>query len=169
MTYDQLLNSVATALAPRVGAAKGELVVVESLEAARGMLLAAAPNRWKLILHWQGYGDHAAARQGMTTHQVATVIQQPAGLLHRPGENLTKPLPSGDEPFSRRISQVIAWMMALRLPNGTGADSAGFAMSGSQWVESAAKSTAHVLNWKLDAALPGFPETIPLIFPHLTP
>lgn len=167
MTFDQLINAVAAALAPRVTAAGGTLEVVESLEQARAFL-AAAPNRWRLILHWEGYGDHEKARYGMTTHQVATVIQQPRGLNHKPGENLTNPLPSGAQPFSYRLGQVADWMMALRFPDGTEADNAGFAMSGSQWLETDPKAMAHVINWRLDAALPGFEMTIPLVFPHLT-
>lgn len=169
MTFDQLINGVATALKPRVAQAGGEVVVARSLEAARGQLLASAPNRWKLILHWEGFGEHEHSREGMTTHQVATVIHQKDGLLHRPGDHLTKPGPSGEMPFSARIQQVCAWMCSMRFPNGTGADDAGFAMAGSQWVDAAPNSTAHALNWRLDAALPAFETTIPLEFPHLTP
>lgn len=167
MTYDQLINSVANALRPRVAGAGGELVVAESLEKAHAFLTA-APNRWRLILHWEGFGDHEAAREGMTSHQVATVIHQRDGLVHRPGENLTNPLPSGASPFSERITTVVSWMTALRFPNGTGADVAGFAMAGSQWLAADKQSTAHVLNWRLDAALPGFENHIILDFPHLT-
>lgn len=167
MTFDQLINAVTAALAPRVIAEGGVLEVAESLEQARSFL-GSPPNRWRLILHWEGYGDHEAARQGMTSHQVATVIQQPRGLTHKPGENLTNPLPSGAMPLSWRLAQVVAWMMALRFPDGTGADSAGFALSGSQWLETVPTAAAHALNWRLDAALPAFAQTIPLSFPHLT-
>jgi hypothetical protein len=167
MTYDQLINAVSNALRPRVAAAGGELVVAQTLETAH-KFLSAAPNRWRLILHWEGFGDHEAAREGMTSHQVATVIHQADGLLHRRGEHATNPLPSGDLAFSARITQVVSWMTALRFPNGTGADSAGFSMSGSQWLSAVNGSTAHTLNWKLDAALPGFEQHIILDFPHLT-
>lgn len=165
MTYDQLINSLETALTARVTAAGGKLEVAESLEEAR-KFLDGAPNRWRLILHWEGYGEHSSAREGMTIHQVATVIQAPRGLGMKPSP--VKQGPAGQQPFSHYISAVTAWMTAMRFPDGTGADSAGFAPAGSQWLQTQTGFAAHVLNWKLDAALPPFDLTIPLEFPHLT-
>ena len=164
MTYDQLMNALEDALTPLVSAADGQLVLAESLEQAR-MMLESGPRRWRLILHWEGYAEHEKAREGMTRHQVATVIQAPRGLVKSPSP--TKPGPSGQVPFSSHISNVIAWMSALRFPDGTGADSAGFSPSGSQWLQTLPAYSAHVLNWSLDAALPGYPLTIPLQFDHL--
>lgn len=166
MNYAQLVNALETALAPLVVADGGELVVAQSLEKAHAYLTQ-APNRWRLVLHWEGFAEHPLGREGMTTHQVATVLQQGADLIHRPGENLTKPLPSGALPFSTRIDRVIEWMGSLRFPNGTGADVAGFSMAGSQWLEAAPRTQAHVLNWRLDAALPPHTTNRPLVFPHL--
>lgn len=165
MTYDQLINAIETALAPRVAAAGGVLEVAQSLAEAR-RFLESAPGRWRLVLHWEGYGEHPAAREGMTSHQVATVIQAPRGLAHRPSP--VKPGPAGQQPFSYYISLVTGWMAALRFPDGTGADEAGFAPAGSQWLETVNGYAAHVLNWSLAAALPPFTHHIPLDFPHLS-
>lgn len=166
MTYDQLIAAVAAALTPRVAAMQGTIEVAESLEEARKML-EAAPGRWRLILHWEGFGEHPEARMGMTVHQVATVIQAPRGLAHKPSPIAASP--TGRPPFSSYIRTVSEWMTAMRFPNGTGADVAGFAPAGSLWLSTVPNFAAHALNWKLDAALPPFPETIPLEFPHLTP
>lgn len=166
MTYDQLVNAVENALAPLAAAAGGRVIVAESLEEAR-KFLDAAPNRWRVILHWEGYAEHPEARNGMTSHQVATAIQAPRGLAHKP--DVTKDKPSGAPAFSSYIAVVIGWMTALRFPNGTGADIAGFSLTGSQWLETQPGYAAHVLTWRLDAALPAFTTTIPLEFPHLNP
>ena len=168
MTYSTLINAISTALRPLVTAAGGTLEQAETLEEAQ-KFLAAAPHRWRLILHWEGLSSHPDARLGMTSHQIATVVQQPRGLLHRPGENLTKPLPGGALPFSERLAQVMGWMAALKFPDGSGADDAGFSLESSQWLTTAPATAAHALNWKLDAALPPYPAFIPLIFPPLTP
>jgi hypothetical protein len=168
MTYTQLINAVSAALAPLVTADGGTLEQAETLEEAQ-KFLSAAPHRWRLILHWEGLGSHPDARLGMTSHQVATVIQQPRGLLHRPGENLTKPLPGGALPFSERLAQVTSWMAALKFPDRTGADDAGFSLESSQWLTTAPNTAAHTINWKLDAALPPYTAFIPLTFPHLIP
>lgn len=164
MTYDQLINAVEVALAPRVKAAEGQLIVAESLETAR-TFLDSAPRRWRLILHWEGFGEHEAARMGMVTHQVAAVIQAPRGMDNQ--TTPTKPGPAKQVPFSYYIHAVMTWLTALRFPDGTGADSAGFAPAGSQWLQTLPGFSAHVTNWKLDAALPPFDLTIPLEFPHL--
>lgn len=165
MDYDQLMVAVETALAPRVAAAKGEVIVAESLDQAR-KFLEGAPKRWRVILHWEGYGEHPSARLGMVTHQVATVIQAPRGMPVKPSP--IKAGPSGQVPFSHYIRDVTMWMTAMRFPDGTGADDAGFSPAGSLWLETLAGFAAHVLNWRLDAALPGYDLTIPLNFPHLT-
>jgi hypothetical protein len=164
MTYNQLMNAVDDALTPRVAAANGQLILAESLEQAR-LLLESGPKRWRLILHWEGYGEHEKAREGMTRHQVATVIQAPRGLVKSPSP--TKPGPGGQVPFSEYISLVVAWMSALRFPDGTGADDAGFSSAGSQWLQTLPAYSAHVLSWSLDAAVPPYEMTIPLVFPHL--
>jgi hypothetical protein len=164
MTYDQLMNALDAALTPLVAATDGQLILAESQEQAL-IMLETGPRRWRLILLWEGYGEHEKAIMGMTRHKVSTVIQAPRGLVKSPSG--TRPGPSGQEPFSTHISNVIAWMSALRFPDGTGADVNGFAPSGSLWVTTHPSYSAHVLNWSLDAALPGYPLTIPLTFPHL--
>ena len=163
MTFAALLNAVSLALAPRVSEAGGVLEIAESMDEAQ-TFLEGSPNRWRLILHWEGFGSHPLARQGMTSHQLAAVIQQPRGLAHRPGANLTNPLPGGALPFSDRLAQVVGWMTAMRFPDGTNADIAGFSLETSQWLPTTATCRAHVLNFKLDAALPAYPLTIPLAF-----
>lgn len=144
---------------------QGVLEVAESLEQAR-TFLDSAPRGWRLILHWEGFGEHPEARMGMTTHQVATVIQAPRGLGHKPSPIATSP--TGRPAFSSYIRTVTDWLTAMRFPDGTGADVAGFAPAGSQWLATTPGFAAHVLNWKLDAALPAFDLTIPLTFPHLS-
>lgn len=166
MEFDQLLSAVETALAPLVEAQGGVLEVAESLEEAR-VMLTAAPRRWRLILHWEGFGEHPEARHGMTVHQVATVIQAPRGLGHKPSP-IAAPA-NQPKSFSYYVKLVNGWMTAMRFPDGTGADPAGFAPAGSQWIETVQHFSAHALSWKLDAALPPFGDTIPLVFPHLTP
>lgn len=164
MTFTTLINAVHAALAPLAAAAGGEVLIAESLEAAH-KFLSAAPNRWRLVLHWEGYAEHPAAREGMATHQVATVIQQPEGLAHRPGDTLSRVSPAGSVPFSDLIALVAGWMAALRFPDGTGADSAGFSLAGSEWVDTPASRTrTHALNWRLDAAMAPYSQTIPLTF-----
>lgn len=164
MTYPQLIQAVQSALAPLAAAEGGSVIVAESIEQARSFL-DSAPNRWRVILHWEGFGDHDKAREGMTSHQVATVIQAPRGLDHSP--DITRPQLDGTPGFSARIAAIVGWMGAMRFPNGTGADVAGFAMAGSQWLATVPNFAAHVINWKLDAALPPYEKTIPLVFPHL--
>jgi hypothetical protein len=169
MTYPQLLNAVAAALTPRALAnGKGTVEIAESLEQARGMLTA-APRSWRIILHWEGYADHPAARQGVTYHQVATVLQAPRGLVHKPGDHLTNPLPDGTPSFSTRMEQVSEWMRAMRFPQGTNADPSGFALANSQWLDTTAGFMAHAFSWQLEAAHPGFDTNIILQFPHLNP
>lgn len=163
MTFASLINAVAAALAPLASAEGMDVMIAESLEEAQAFLTA-APNRPRIILHWEGFGDHADAGRGMTTHQVATVLQQARGLGHKPGENLTTPLPGGALPFAARIEQLIGWMTAMRFPDGQNVDRNGFALSGSQWLTSAAGTRAHVFNWRLDAAHSGYSATIPLTF-----
>lgn len=165
MTYDQLIASMESALTPRVAALNGVLEVAESLEQAR-TFLESAPGRWRLILHWEGHGEHPEGRMGMTTHQVATVIQAPRGLAHKPSP--IAPSATGRPAFSSYIRTVTEWITAMRFPDGTGADVAGFSPAGSQWLATAPGYAAHVLNWKLDAALPPYSTCIPLAFPHLS-
>jgi hypothetical protein len=165
MTYAQLINAVKTALRPLAEAADGKLVVAESLEEAQ-KFLGGNPRTWRIILHWEGFGEHPLARQGLTYHQVATVIQAPRGLAHN--QEPTERKTSGDPGFHAYIEMVSGWMRALRFPDGTGADDAGFSTAGSQWLPTAAGYAAHTINWQLEAAEPGYETTIPLTFPHLT-
>jgi hypothetical protein len=166
MTYEQLMTAMKDALAPRVAAMSGSLEEAENPEAARAFL-DSAPSRWRLILVWEGYGEHSEARMGMIVHNVATVIQAPRGLAK--DRKPTTQSPSGSPAFSGYINAVNNWITAMRFPDGTEADVAGFAPAGSLWVPTVPSFAAHVLNWKLDAALPPFQETIALNFPHLTP
>lgn len=167
MTYNQLIASVAEALTPLVEETGGKVEVAESLEEAQAML-DEAPRNWKLILHWEGFGDHASAREGMTAHQVATVIHAPRGLSK--DRSPIKPSSTGRPAFSSYITAVVAWMTSMRFPDGTNADFAGFSLAGSNWVQSGTKQhTGHALNWRLDAALPAPANNIILNFPHLNP
>lgn len=166
MTYTQLVSAVESALRTQVEAAGGKVEVAESLEEAQ-KALDQSPGRWRVILHWEGFGDHPEARFGMTFHQLATVVQAPRGLAHKPSP--ISPAPGQSASVSDRIESVRQWMSALRFPDGTGADDAGFALGGSQWLPSSTGTAAHVLNWRLQAAQPGFDSTIPLTFPHLNP
>lgn len=164
MTYAQLMTAVTAAARAEVGAQGGQVEMAESMEEVQAFM-AASPRSWRLILHWEGLGEHPSARQGMVYHQVATVIQAPRGLMKSPSP--LQASPTGTRPFSDYIDLATSFMVALRFPNGTGADSAGFAPAGSQWLETTPNFAAHVLNWKLTAALPPFTRTIPLVFPHL--
>ena len=164
MTWSQLLNSVHAALLPRVTAAGGTLELAQSLAEAR-LFLEAAPNRFRIILHWEGFADHAKARLGMTTHQVATVIQQRKSLAIKPGDVLTRPGPAGEPPIGDRIEMLRKWMCSMMFPNGTGVDVAGFVLSGSQWLETLQGFQAHALSWHLDAAQDPYQEPINLVFP----
>lgn len=155
MTSAVLLRATAAAILSRVTAAGGVLESAESLEEARDFL-AATPARWRIILLWEGYGAHAAAREGMTTHQVTAVVQQIRGL---PAANAAAPKLLT---FSDRLEQVSAWIRSLRFPDGAECDSAGFALSDSRWLESAKSTRAHALSFSLVAALPALTETIPV-------
>lgn len=166
MNYSQLITAVKGAISTRIAAEGGKVVVAESLEEAHAFL-EAAPNGWRLILHWEGYGEHPEARMGMTVHQVATVIQAPRGLPR--DKDPTKDKPGGAKGFHHYITTVSDWMCAMKFPNGTGADNAGFAPAGSQWLQTVPGFGAHVLNWKLNAALPPYTQNITLSFPHLNP
>ncbi len=157
MTSAALLTALRTALTPRVLAAGGLLETPASLPEARAFL-AAAPRRWRLILLWEGYGSHPAAREGMTTHQISAVIQAPSGL---PAAAAAAPKLLA---YADLIELVSAWFRALRFPDGTGADSAGFSLDSSTWLEAAPGTQAHQLSFALPAALPPFDVTIPLQF-----
>lgn len=166
MNYTQLIDAVYTAVAPLAEANGGTVEIVETLAEARAAL-DTAPGRWRIILHWEGYGEHPEARLGMTFHQVATVVQTSRGLVHKPSPIAATP--GGRPSIASLIEQVSLWMAALKFPNGTGADSAGFAKVGSQWLDSASGTAAHVFDWRLEAADPAFDENIVLSFPHLNP
>lgn len=164
MNFSQLLAAIETALTPLAQAAGGDVTVAESLEKAHAFM-DGAPRRWRVILHWEGYGEHAAARLGMTTHQVATVIQAPTGLRQAPSPIDAAP---GCQAMSDLITMVSGWMLAIRLPDGTGADVAGFSLASSQWLQSVPQVTSHVCSWRLPAALPPrLHGTIDLVFLHL--
>jgi len=163
MTWSALINATAAALAPRVTAAGGTLEVAQSLAEARAFL-EAAPNRWRLILHWEGFSGNAKARYGMTTHKVATVIQQRKTLAVKPGDALTHTSPSGEPSIAERIQTVIEWMCAMQFPDGTSADVAGFVLSDSQWLETLPNFQAHAISWELDAAIPPYNQKIALTF-----
>ena len=165
MNYAQLVRAVKAALEPLATAEGGSVLAAATLEQARSFLKA-APRGWRIILHWEGYGGHPNAREGMTAHQIATVIQAPAGLdIDR---DPTADKPGGAKGFHHYITLVDGWMRALRFPHGTGADIAGFQLGNSQWLESTPSHAAHVISWRLVAALPPFSAHIPLTFPHLT-
>lgn len=151
MTSAVLLRATAAAILSRVTAAGGVLESAESLEEARDFL-AAAPARWRIILLWEGYGAHAAAREGMTTHQVTAVVQQLRGLPAAAAPKLLS--------FSDRIEQVSGWIRSLRFPDGAECDSAGFALSDSRWLETVKSTRAHALTFSLVAALPALTEII---------
>ena len=154
MTSAALITAIAAALLPRVVAAGGVLELAGSLEEARDFL-AAAPARWRMVLLWEGYGSHPSAREGMTTHQITAVVQQIRGLRIDAAMKLLT--------FADRIEQVSGWIRAVRLPDGTGADSAGFSLTDSRWLETVKTARAHALSFSLAAALPPFTEIIPLI------
>ena len=158
MTSSSLLAAVSHALTPRVIAAGGVCDVAESMDEAV-VFLAAAPVRWRLVLLWDGYGSHAAARQGMTYHNVTAVVQQLRGLPATGLATTAKLLA-----FSDRIEIVSAWMRALRFPDGQEADAAGFSLLDSRWLQTVDKARAHSLSFQIQAALPDFSETIPLEF-----
>lgn len=167
MNYAQLINAVEAALTPLVEAEGGKVEIAQSLERAR-TALGNGPGRWRVILHWEGYGDHEHARMGMTNHQIATVIQAPNGLAKN--QSATKDRPDTTKAFSHYLECVSAWMRAMRFPNGTNADSAGFQLANSQWLDTVPTHNAHVIAWRLPAAHPEFlTQTIPLVFPHLNP
>jgi hypothetical protein len=160
MNYAQLIRAVKAALEPLAAAEGGQVIAAATLEQAR-TFLKSAPRGWRLVLHWEGYGEHPEARLGMTAHQVATVIQAPAGLdIDR---DPTRDKPGGAKGFHHYITLVDGWMRALRFPNGSGADIAGFSLSSSQWLETLPTHAAHVISWRVDAALPAFPTHIPLV------
>jgi len=153
MTSASLLTAMAAAIRPRVLAASGGLELAESLEEARDFL-ASAPSRWRMVLLWDGYGSHPAAREGMASHQVTAVIQQVRGLgSERSAKLLT---------FSDRIEQVSGWIRALRFPDGSEADPYGFSLTDSRWLETVKTARAHALSFSLATALPAFSETIPI-------
>ncbi len=153
MTSSALLVAIRAALAPRVTAALGTLELAESMDEAAAFL-DAAPAKWRLILLWEGYGSHAAAREGVTTHQVTTVVQQLRGLTPvRSSKLLT---------FADRLEQVSAWMRGLRFPDGSGADDAGFSLSDSRWLDTIPAARAHAISFSLTAALPAFTDIIPV-------
>jgi hypothetical protein len=155
MTSSALIAAVSAALASRVAAAGGVADIAESMDEAVAYL-AGGTTRWRLILLWDGYGSHPAAREGMTTHQITAVIQQARGLPAAAGPKLLA--------FAERIEQVSAWIRAMRFPDGCEADQAGFSLADSRWLEAPKATRAHMLNFSLAAALPGFAETIPLVF-----
>lgn len=156
MTSDALLTAVRDTLQARVADAGGRIEVARSMEEAQA-LLAGAPQAWRLILAWPGYGSHPAAREGVTHHQLTTVIQQRRGL------------PAGRDQavltFAARIEQVSAWIRALRFPDGWQVDPAGFSLSSSTWLEAPRTTRVHAITWQLEAALPPFDSTITVPLP----
>lgn len=164
MDHTELLTAVANALRPLIEAQGGVLEVCETPDEAEAFF-EAAPHRWRVVLHWRGYGEHEAAREGMTTHQLTTTVQQRRGLVHRPGQHAAgELLPSGELPFSARIGLVSGWMRAMRLPDAANADHAGFSLSSSGWDFTGSRTPfhSHTFLWSLVAAHDSYNLTIPL-------
>lgn len=158
MTNAAILTAVAAALTPLVEAAGGRLEQAQSMDEAAAYL-AGAPNGWRVIVVWPGYGSHPAAREGMAYHQVTTIVQAPRGLPAH--------VPDGLNTISGQVEQVSAWMRGLRFGEGWDVDEAGFALENSVWLDTHATARAHAMTWQLAGALPPFSTTIPIPLPTL--
>lgn len=166
MTYDQLMRAIHSALAAELRPHGGEAQLAQSFDTA-AEYLKHAPARWRVVVFWTGFGDHEAAREGMTNHQVTALVQARKSMAFAATPH-TRPEPmSGIMSFAERIALVSAIFRAFRLPDGTGADPAGFALTGSDWIDAGAEHDAHALQFALAAAHPPFPAHIALDFPHL--
>ena len=160
-TPESLLQNIEDALSPLVAGIKGKLDVAEDLDRAMSRL-ANAPKHWRMILLWNGYGDHDQARNGMNSHLFTVIIHQNLGMSRVVGKPVHRAGHGNDtQSFMDLLKQVSGWMRALRWPNGHNVVCEGMALNDSQWVSDVPKvSRAHALNFSLDAALEDLPDLI---------
>lgn len=162
LTADAFLRAVEDTLRPLVTGLGGVLDVATDPEHAIE-LLQTAPPKWRCILGWPGWGDHAMAAQGMGSHRLYLIVQCAAGMTRRPADVLHRGRPSLPAPMMGLLEQASAWMRAMRWPDGSGVDPHGFAQAGSAWLEVEGLETKqHQLDFTIDAALPFESQTIPV-------
>lgn len=156
MTNSALIAASALALAPLIAAAGGEGMTAASMDEAVAFL-SAAPNRFRVIFVWPGYGSHPAAREGMANHRLTAVVQAPRGLGgNRPGDG---------QAFDALVEQVSAWTRALRFMDGWDCDHAGWSLESSAWIDAPKTTRAHALTFEMAGALPAHAAPIPIGVP----
>lgn len=156
MTNSALIAASALALSPLIAAAGGESMTAASMDEAVAFL-SAAPNRFRVIFVWPGYGSHPAAREGMANHRLTAVVQAPRGLgPDRPGSGAS---------FDALVETVSAMVRALRFPDGWEVDNAGWALESSGWIEAPKTTRAHALTFEMAGALPSRSALIPVPLP----
>lgn len=155
-----ILRLVESALKPLIEGEKGELNIATDVGHAME-ILATAPNRWRVVMTWEGYGDHPASKSGMAQSNFLVVLHHNPGLAKDPAKSLhTEAHSTGEPSFLDRLEQVSALMRALRFP-GRNMDCDGFALTDSQWVADTPGNTrAHALTLSIQTALPAISQTI---------
>lgn len=159
-TPEDILQDLENTLTPLIEDEGGVLDIATSLDHALE-ILATAPKRWRVVLLYEGYGDVGQGRFGVNSVRIATFIHANLGLAKEPGRRIYKT--SGNDTMSMlaRIELVSYWMRALRWANTNNVDCEGFSMDDSSWVSDPPRnSTAHVINWSLEMALPNFSNYI---------
>lgn len=162
LAADAILRKVEDALRPLLTAAGG--ILDTASDAGHALeLLATAPPAWRVILGWPGWGEHPQAREGMAVVRVFAIVQGPSGLHVRRGEQTHRGTPADPVPLMERIETVSGWIRALRFPDGSGIDRAGFALAGSAWIDlDGVHTKQHQLDFEAVAALPPAGQVIPV-------
>lgn len=160
------LSGIETALKPLIEAEKGQLNIATDVDDAL-QLLVTAPNRFRVVLTWDGFGDHPEAINGVNQMRFLVIVQQARGMSKDPSDSLHRQAHQvGEPPFLDRLEQVSGWFRALRFP-GRNCSCEGLALTDSNWVGDApAKTRAHALTFSLVVAHPPLPPAISLPNPN---
>lgn len=160
-----LLRDIENALRPRIEAKGGNLDMASDLGHALEML-STKVRGWRVIINFEGYGDHELADDGMNTCRFQIFLHANKGLATPVGNAIHRDQ-NGTDSFLSRIEFVSQLLRALRWPNGHNVACKGMAVADSQWIIDAPDHTrAHVLNASLVIALEQNIEVIDISNPN---
>jgi len=166
---DTFMRAMEDTLAPLVKSMGGVLDVATDPDHALE-ILQTSPARWRLILGWPGYGDHAEALHGIAHERIYLIVQAAKGLPIRAGNLLHRDTRMG-QPLMGLIETVSKWVRAMRFPASSGFDPKGFAQTGSAWLADieGVDTKQHQLDFSVVCALPAHDSVIPIAVPTIHP
>lgn len=163
-TNASLQAQIISALEPLCEANQGRIDLAISEDDALRKLGTKPAGAWRIVMLWNGHGNHPDARYGMTNALFTTFIHQNIGMAHK----IEGKLIHGDASFHARLDQVSKWMRSIRWPDGHNVAEEGLVLEDSNWVSDTHKSVlAHGLDWSLAYAL-DYQESL-IVIPPDTP